>query len=97
VEVVGADFEGGGLEGFQGLGFDVDDSVLILELAVDFKEFGSGDEEALALLELGRDDDVGDAGFIFHGEEDEAHGGAGALAGDDASGGGDESSVPRFL
>lgn len=39
------------------------------------------------------DDDVGDAGFVFHGEKDEAFGGAGALAGDDAAGGSDPFAV----
>ncbi len=93
VEVVGAQGEVFGVEELEGLGFDVDDAVLVLEFAVDFEELAAGDEEAFAVVEVGVDDDVADAGFVFHGEEDEAEGGAGALPGDDGSGGGDEAAV----
>ena len=71
----------------------MDDAVLILEFAGDEEEFFAGDEESVAVVEVGVDDDVGDAGFVFEGEEDEAEGGAGALAGDDATGGGDSAAV----
>lgn len=65
----------------------MDDAVLILEFAGDEEEFFAGDEETVAVVEVGVDDDVGDAGFVFQGEEDEAESGAGALAGYDATGG----------
>ena len=44
------------------------------------------DDHAVLREKLRRDDGVGDAGFVFKAEEDEAFGGAGALAGDDAAG-----------
>ncbi len=72
VEVVGAEGQGGGFEEFESLGFDVDDAVLILQLAVDLEELAAGDEDAVGFIELRVDDDVGDAGFVLHGEEDEA-------------------------
>jgi hypothetical protein len=63
-------------------GFDVDDAVLILEFAGDEQETRAGDDDAVRLENIGGDDDVGDSGFVFKREEDEAFGGAGALAAD---------------
>lgn len=71
-------------------GFDVNDTVLILQLAGDEQEARAGDNNAIPLEDVGRDDDVGDAGLVFEGEEDEAFGGAGALSGDDSARGADE-------
>src|SRR5579875_391314 len=93
VEVVGPDGYVGGAEGEDEFGFHVDDAVLILELAGDEQEFFAGDEQAVAFVEIGVDDDVGDASLVLHGKKDEAEGGAGALAGDDAAGGGDAAAV----
>ena len=61
-------------------------AVLILERPFDQQEAAAGDDDAVALEDIGGEDDVGDAGFIFEGEEDEALGRAGPLACDDATG-----------
>ena len=66
--------------------FDVNDAVLILQLSSNGEKAAARDDEAVRLKDIGRDDDVGDAGFIFEGEKDEAFGGARALTGDDSSG-----------
>ena len=64
---------------------EVDDFALAADLAVDAGQAGADDFAALAFQELGADDDVGEAGFVFEGDEHRAFGGAGALAaGDDA-------------
>ena len=68
------------------LGFDVNNSVLILERAFDQEEAIARYCDAVLLEYIGCEDDVGDAGFVFEGEKDEALGCAGALAGDDAAG-----------
>src|ERR1700744_5020956 len=89
VEVVGANFEGAVGAGGKSHSFNVDDVVLILQGAFDQQEAAAGDEQAVAVVQVGSNDDIGDAGFVFHGDEDEAFSGARALAGDDASGGAD--------
>ena len=45
------------------------------------------------LIKIWMDDDVGNAGFIFHGKEYKAEGCTGALTGDDATGSGDTTAV----
>src|SRR5665213_4009237 len=72
-------------------------AVLILELAVNLEELSSRHQDALAFVELGMDDDVGDAGFVFHGQEDEAQGRAGTLTGYDRTGGTDSLAVRLLL
>jgi hypothetical protein len=71
------------------LGFDVNNSVLILERAFDQEESVASNDIAVLLEYIGCEDDVGDAGFVFEGEKYEALGCAGALAGDDAAGNAD--------
>lgn len=87
---MGADVGGGDVDGADAMGFHMDDAVLYLQCAFDVEEARARNEDAFALEEVGGDDDVGNAGFVFHGEEDEAFGGAGALTGNYASGGADE-------
>lgn len=72
---------------------EVDDFALAADLAVDAEQAGADDFAALALQELGADDDVGEAGFVFEGDEHGAFGGAGALAAGDDAGGADELAV----
>ncbi len=59
----------------------------------DQEKAAARDDDPVALEDIGRKDDVGDAGFIFEREEDEALGGAGALPGDDAAGDADRAIV----
>ena len=69
----------------QPLGEQVHDFSFALQDAEDAEEAGGEEFSALAFGEVGVDDDVGEAGFVFDGEEDDAAGSAGALAaGDDA-------------
>jgi hypothetical protein len=78
---------------FLPLCFDVEalrDAVLILEWSFDHEESAARDDDAILLKDVGREDDVGDAGFVFEREKDEALGGAWALAGDDAACGADK-------
>jgi hypothetical protein len=56
-------------------------------------KFATRDQQEVAVVEIRRDDDIGDAGFVFHGKEDEALGCARALAGNDAASGAHEVSV----
>lgn len=75
-----------GTEGFDFPGLDVDHAVLVLEATEDTEERFLHDDEAEFLEELGIDDDVGDAGFVFEADEDDAFGGAGTLAANDGPG-----------
>ena len=74
------------LSGVMPLRFDVNHAVLILQRPFDQQEAAARDDDAVALEDIGSKDDVGDAGFIFEREEDEALGRAGPLACDDATG-----------
>jgi len=83
---MGANIGACDVEGDYSLGFDVNNSVLILERAIDQEKSVASNDNAVLLEYIGCEDDVGDAGFVFEGEKDEALGCAGALAGDDAAG-----------
>ena len=86
---MGTDIGACDVEGDYPLGFDVNNSVLILELAYDQEKSVACYNDAVLLEYIGCEDDVGDAGFVFEGEKDEALGCAGALSGDDAAGNAD--------
>jgi len=86
VKVMGTDVGACDVEGDYSLGFDVNNSVLILERAFNQEESVARHNDAVLLEYIGCEDDVGDAGFVFEGEKDEALGCAGALACDDAAG-----------
>ena len=60
------------------------------------KLFG-GDDEAVFVEGVAGDEEVGDAGFVFEGDEAVAFGGAGALAADDLAGDGDVLAVGDVL
>ena len=60
-------------------GFDVNNSVLILERAFDHEKSVARYNDAVLLEYIGCEDDVGDARFVFQGEKDESLGCAGAL------------------
>ena len=77
---------GGEIERADVAGFDMDDAVVALQLTLDQQKALARDGEAFALEEVRRKNDIGDAGFIFEREEDEAFGRAGTLAGNDATG-----------
>jgi hypothetical protein len=67
----------------------MDYTVLVLKRAFDMQEAIARDNDAVLLEGVGREYNVGDAGFVFEGEEDESFGGAGALARDYTSGNSD--------
>ena len=86
----------GGLAGEERLDFqgaEVEDAFVELDDAVDDERRLFDDAEAAALEELGRDDNVGDAGFVFQAEEEDAVSGAGTLAADDGSAGADAQAI----
>ena len=64
----------------------MDDVIDVLQRAFEEKELALNDRGAIALENIRRDDDVGNAGFVFEAEEDEAFCGAGTLSCDDTSG-----------
>ena len=89
VEVVGGDVEGGGevVEGPEVVGVD-GGAVAFADLEGTFDEeegFG-GDGEAVVFEGFFRDEDVGDSGFVFEGDEAVAFGGLGALTTNDHAG-----------
>ena len=45
--------------------FDVNHAILNLKLSIDAQDAAAGDDEAVGFKHVGRDDDVGDTGFIF--------------------------------
>src|SRR5581483_8829753 len=81
----------------QAHGFHVDDIVLILEGSFDEQEAAAGDGDHVAFVEVGRDDYVGDAGLVFHGNKDETLGCTRALTSDYASGGTDPLAVTMMV
>jgi hypothetical protein len=75
-------------------------AVLVLQWAFREDELAACDNQALSLIQIGCDDDIGDASFIFHRQKDESLCCTGTLPGDDAAGGPYEFSilaVPQFL
>ena len=66
-------------------GFDGDHVVLILQNALDHEEAFGDQQEAVLVQQIGMDDCISNPGFVFEAEEEEAFGGAGTLAGDDAA------------
>jgi hypothetical protein len=90
VKIVGGlSGEGGGDEGGDGRGLDVDDAVGILQAPRDEQSVLLSEREASFVKELRGDDRVGDTGFIFEADKDKALSRARALAADDGSSDGD--------
>jgi len=67
-------------------GLEVDGAAFVLEGAFEDEEAFLGDGEAVFFEEIRIKDGVGDAGFVLQTDEDDAFGGAGALAADDEAG-----------
>src|SRR6202050_1619064 len=61
------------------------DAILILQWTFGKDELAACDNQPLAFIESRRHDNVGDAGLVFHRQEDKAHGCAGSLPSDDAA------------
>ncbi len=72
MEIMGADVGAGDFEGSDSLCLHVNHSVLILQRTFDPEKPAARDDDAIALKDIRRNDDVGDAGFIFEGKKDEA-------------------------
>ena len=66
--------------------FHMDDIIDVLQRAFEEKKLALNDRGAVAVENIRRDDDVGNAGFVFKAEEDETFRGAGTLSRDDAAG-----------
>src|SRR5580658_7482268 len=63
----------------------MDNPVLILQPTFHKDKLAARDHQALTFIEIGRDDDISNAGLIFHGEKDESLGCAWTLPGDDTT------------
>ena len=61
------------------------DAILYLQSTLNVEEAVARDNNAVALKQVWRDDDVGDSSLIFQREKDEALGCSRSLTGDDAS------------
>src|ERR1035438_1877309 len=55
--------------------FHMDDAILNLELSVDAQNAAAGDHQTVRFKHIRRNDDVGNAGFVFKREKYEAPGG----------------------
>jgi len=86
VEVVGAHVGGGDVDGLDAVCFYVNYAALHLKSSFDIEEASAGDDDSIALEEIGSDDYVCDASFVFERQEDEALGSAGTLTSDDTAG-----------
>jgi len=69
------------------------DFACALYLAVDTEQAGAEQFLALSLDQAGMDDDIGQAGFIFQGDKDDAGGGTRALPANHDAGGAGELAV----
>ena len=59
--------------------------VLVLEQAFNKKKFAACDHRPIPIIKIGRNDDIGDAGFVFHRNKNKPLGRAWSLPGDDAT------------
>src|SRR5260370_2670217 len=84
--MMGGQNQGGNGKGEEGGCFDVDYAVLILQKAFDKQKLALCHDEAIPLIEIRSNDDVGDPHFVFHRKKDEALGRAWPLPRDDAAG-----------
>lgn len=74
------------VEAFEFADVDVDDLALAFDGAVGEEEGAEACDAPVFLEGVAPDDEVGDAGFVFQGDEDDSGGGAGALAAEDDAG-----------
>ncbi len=72
-------------------------AILVLQVPFGEDKFAARDHEPVAFVQVRSDDHVGDAGFVFHRDEDKTMCCAGPLSGDNASGSSDESAMRMFL
>jgi hypothetical protein len=75
--------------------FDVDDIVLVLKRPFDEKKLTTRDQP-IAIIEIGRNDNISDARLVLHRNEDESFRCARSLTGDDAASHADILSVTAF-
>ncbi len=68
---------------FQAFCANMDDTILVLESSMHEEESAACHKQAVVVVEVGMDDDVRDARFVFQAEEDKAKSRAWALASDD--------------
>lgn len=95
MEITGvrADFLKGSGEIFQALDEDVDYPLLVLQAAVGDVGGGGAGDCVETVPDVHFDDQVGNAGFVFEGDEGDSFGGAGALTHQDQAGDAHEAAV----
>ena len=86
VKIVGRNGLFGYMQRFESSGPYGENIVDILHLAFNEQICVVEDGGALAIENVGHDDGIGDAGFIFHAEEQQSFGSPGTLAANDAAG-----------
>lgn len=75
----------------------MDDAVLILQCTFGKDELAACNHQPLPLIEVGRDDDIGDASFVFHRQKNKSHSRTGPLTSDDAASRPNENAVLAVL
>ena len=85
MEVMGGTRRGGGFYAFEALRKNVDDALHILNLSLNQQPLFGEDGEAEGVEDIGHDDHVEDTGFVFEADKEDAFGGAGSLADNDAA------------
>ncbi len=89
---VGGEGKGGDRSGVESAGISLAD----LHAAKAEEERFGGDDEAVLVEGVARDEEVGDACFVLEGDEAVALGGAGALTADDLAGHGERLAVAKI-
>lgn len=78
----------------QAMGDEVDDLALALDAAMDREHAGAEDHPSLLLEHVRPDDDIGAAGLVLDGDEQDALGGARHLPHQHETGGPEPASIP---
>src|SRR6185437_8851648 len=85
VEIVGRNFGGADLQRLHPVGLNRDHVVEILQGSFNQQELLANQQQAIVLEQIGSDDGIGNASFVFQAEEDKSVSGAGTLAGNHAA------------
>ena len=75
-------------------------TILILQRTLCENELAACDNKTLPLIQIGCDDDIGDASFVLHRQKDKTHRCTWPLPCDDATGGSNKftiSTTPQFF
>lgn len=85
MKIVGLDFYIGNVERIDALGLDMDHPILVLQRSSDAYEMAARYYDPILFEGIGRENNIGDSGFVFEREKDKTLCGSRTLAGDDAA------------